>query len=168
MSRATEVEMVIPPGKYQKNLGNQAMRDPTGTSHSHREIAGRVVVAIFSVPDMAQGDRQQRWSTLLADNPKTMLPKKIVLLLFEDMSQAGAFKKRAMSDMKKEFTPDSRPFLIIDADGKAFKKFGIPRNTTEIRIFDKKGKLRDVETDLDNEKLTLARITAITTKLQAE
>jgi hypothetical protein len=167
-AQAKDVQMNIPPGNYQYHLGNGKISDPSGTSHTRNEIAGKVVVAIFSAPNMSQGDVQQKWSDLLATNPKTKVNDKVDLLLVEDMSQAGMFKGIALDDMKKDFTPDSRPFLILDETGNVFKKFGVPRGKTEILIYDKKGTLRDVENDLSDQDTTVHRIKVITAKLLAE
>ena len=92
----------------------------------------------------------------------------MALFLVEDMSQAGAFKGMALDNMKKQFTPSSRPFLILDQTGAILKEFGVPRGKTEILIYDKGSSLRDVETDLDDQDLTVQRIKAITTLLLAQ
>ena len=39
------------------------------------------------------------------------------------MSQAGMFKGMALDSMKKQFTPTSRPFLVLDQDGSFLKRF---------------------------------------------
>jgi predicted transcriptional regulator len=77
------------------------------------------------------------------------------------------FKGLALDDMKKEFTPHSRPFLILDQTGDVVKKFGVPRDQTVILIYDKKGKLRDVETNLKDQDGTVQRIKAIAKQLLA-
>lgn len=166
--RASDVQMIIPPGNYQHHLGTTKLADPSGTSHSRQEVAGKVVVAIFSAPNMSQGDRQQKWSDLLSTDPKAKVSDKVALILIEDMSQAGMFKGIARDDMKKEFKPDSRPFLIIDETGDVLKRFGVPHNKTEILIYDKKGTLRDVENNLDDQDLSVHRIKVITARLMAE
>ena len=162
------VEMNIPPGNYAHQLGTRALKDPSGAEHSRQEVAGKVVVGIFTAPNMSQGDTQEKWSKILADDPATKLSEEVSLILVEDMSQAGMFKGIARSDMKKEFTPNSRPFLILDENGDVLKKFGVDRNKTEILIYDKKGKLRDVETDLSNQDLVAHRVKEISKKLMAE
>ena len=91
----------------------------------------------------------------------------MVLVLFEDMAHAGMFKGIARSDLKKQFTKGSRPLVVLDETGAIFAKYGVPRNKTEILIYDKKGGLRDVESDLDDEAKTVARIHAIVRTLQA-
>lgn len=165
---ASEVKMTIPPGNYAHKLGTKPMEDPSGATHTKEEVAGKVVVAIFSDPNMSQGGRQEKWSDLLANNPKTKISDHIALVLVEDMSEAGMFRGMALDSMKKQFTPHSRPFLILDQDGSVFKKFGVPRNKTEILIYDKHGTLRDVETDLDKQDLTLSRVHAITKRLMED
>jgi len=165
---AGAVEMQIPPGDYTRQLGNGSLDDPSGTPHTRREAAGKVMVAIFSIPNMSQGGYQEKWSGLLADQPDTRLPKSVVLVLFEDMAHAGMFKGIARSDLKKQFTKGSRPLVVLDETGLIFKKYGVPRDKTEILIYDKKGVLRDVEADLSDADKTVARIHAITRALQAE
>ena len=166
--RAGDLQMTIPPGNYKHELGTSKLADPSGTSHGKQEVAGKVVVAIFSVPNMSQGDRQQKWADILATDPKTKVSDSVALVLVEDMSQAGWTAGMARSSMKKDFKPDSRPFLIIDEKGDVTKRFGVVSNKTEILIYDQTGKLRDVETNLDNEDTTVHRIKVITKKLQAE
>ena len=166
--RATEMEMVIPPGYFAQNIGKSSLADPSGVTHTREDVAGRVVVAIFSAPDMSQGDRQEKWSDLLSTQPETRVPMTIALVLVEDMTQAGLFRGMALSSMKKQFAPHQRPFLILDQTGEVFKKFGVPQNHTVILIYDKAGKLRDVEQNLDDEAGVISRIKAITKKLLAE
>ena len=48
------------------------------------------------------------------------------------------------------------------------KRFGIPHNKTQILIYDKESKLRDVETDLSDEKTVVHRVKAISNELLAE
>jgi len=165
---ASKVEMIVPPGNYQHHIGSGKIADPSGRSHTKDEIAGQVVVAIFSAPNMSQGDRQQKWADLLATDPASMVSSKVNLILVEDMSQAGMFKDMARSSMKKDITPDSRPFLVVDETGDVLKRFGVPKGRTEILIYDKKGTLRDVETNLDDEKTTVHRIKEITARLLVE
>lgn len=167
-ARAASVEMTIPPGKYQRTLGDNSIPDPSGKLHRRGEVSGHVVVAIFSAPNMSQGDVQQKWADLLADNPSTRVSSRVKLMLVEDMSQAGMFKGMARDSMKKDFTPTSRPFLVIDETGDVFKRFGVPRGRTEILIYDKKGTLRDVETDLSDTDKVAHRVKVITARLLAE
>jgi hypothetical protein len=166
--RAEAVTMVLPEGNYATHIGTRSIADPSGATHTRKEIAGKVVVAIFSAPNMSQGDKQEKWSDLLATQHDTKLSDEIALFLVEDMSQAGWFKGIALSDMKKQFTPHSRPFLILDEDGSVLKKFGVPRGATQILIYDKNGTLRDVETDLDDQDKTIHRIKSITRRLLDE
>jgi hypothetical protein len=165
---AEEIQMFIPPGNFARQLGSAALSDPSGATHTKQEVAGKVVVAIFSAPNMSQADAQKEWSRILADQPATKVSDQVKLVLVEDMSQSGIFKGMALSSMKKHFTKDSRPFLIIDQSGSELKKFGVPRGTTEILIYDKKGVLRDVENDLNDEAESVKRIKFITAKLMAE
>ena len=58
--------------------------------------------------------------------------------------------------------------MVLDETGSIFKKYGVPRDETEILIYDKKGVLRDVEAELDDSDKTVARIHSITRTLQAE
>jgi hypothetical protein len=164
VARAESVAMTIPSGFFAKNIGKSALSDPSGTTHTRQEVAGKVVVAIFSAPTPSQGDSQKQWSDSLA----TELPGSIVLVLVEDMTEAGLFKGIALSDMKQQFSPHSRPFLILDQNGDVFKKFGVPRDKTVILIYDKTGKLRDAETNLGDSNATLQRVQAIAHELQAD
>ncbi len=168
LSRAETVTMNVPGGDYTRQLGTHTISDPSGATHSKKEVLGKVVVGIFSAPNMSQGDKQEKWSNLLANEADTKISDKVALFLVEDMSQAGMFKGIALSEMKKEFTPKSRPFLVLDQDGSVLKLFGVPRGTTQILIYDKKGTLRDVETDLDDQDKVIHRIKVITKKLLAE
>jgi predicted transcriptional regulator len=165
---ADDVKMNIPPGDYQKELGTKKVADPSGTSHTKAEVAGKVVVAIFTAPNMSQGDTQQKWADMLSTGPTTKVNDRVYLLLVEDMSQAGMFSGMARSSMKKEFTPDSRPFLVIDENGDVLKRFGVAKGRTQILIYDKHGKLRDVEADLKDTEKTDHRIKVITKELMAE
>jgi hypothetical protein len=168
LGRAESVKMNMPPGDYATQLGDRALADPSGTTHTRQRVKNQVVVAIFSAPNMSQGGRQEKWSKLLANKPETKVSDKVALVLVEDMSQAGMFKGMALDSMKKQFTPTSRPFLILDQDGAVLKKFGVARNKTQILIYDKTGKLRDVEMNLDDQGMTVNRIHAISKRLLAE
>lgn len=136
--------MHIPEGNYAKKLGNRSLDDPSGKSHTKQEVINRVVVAIFSVPNMSQGSKQERWSELLADDSTTKLNEKIALVLIEDMKQSS-FKGVARKRMEKEFHPKERPFLLLDETGEIREKFGVPKNATAVLIYDKKSNLRHVE-----------------------
>ena len=159
-------DMVVPPGNYARHLGTGSLDDPSGVAHTPREAAGHVIVAIFSIPNMSQGGYQEKWSNLLAQQSDTKLPRSVFLVLFENMAQAGMFKGIARSDMKDQFTKGSRPLVVLDETGSIFKKYGVPPDKTEILVYDKKGKLVDVEQDLSNDDVTLRRLHAITRKLQ--
>ncbi len=165
--RAADSIMAIPKGYFVTSIGKQALSDPSGATHTQQEVAGKVVVAIFSAPTMSQGDAQQKWSDLLATNPATKVSDAVVLVLVEDMTQAGIFKGVALDDMKKQFAPNERPFLILDQTGDFFKRFGVPHGKTCVLIYDKKGRLRDVEVDLNDQATATARIKAIASKLLA-
>jgi len=167
-ARADEVPMRVPPGNYARRLGATVLADPLGNPHTRRDAAGKVMVAIFSAPTMSQGGYQEKWSSLLADQPATRLPGEVMLVLFEDMSQAGMFQGMARDDMKKQFVKGSRPLVVLDETGATFRKFGIPKNKTEILLYDKTETLRDVEQDLGNVDATVRRIHAVTRQLQAE
>lgn len=158
------VSTTIPSGYIAKNLGKSVLADPTGVTHSKKEVAGRVVVAIFSAPTPSQGDLQKQWSSGLA----SALPSSVAFILVEDMTEAGMFKGIALSDMKSEFSPHDRPFLVLDQDGSVVKKFGVPKDKTVVLIYDTKGKLRDVEADLGNTSAATSRIVAIAKQLQAD
>lgn len=166
--RAESVEMNLPAGNYAKQLGSASLKDPSGVSHTKQEVKNKVVVGIFSDPTMSQGDAQEKWSDLLATQPASKVSDKVALILVEDMTEAGMFRGMALNDMKKDFTPEARPFLILDNTGAVFKRFGVARNKTVILIYDKHGKLRDVEEDLTNQDLVIHRIKVITKKLMAE
>jgi hypothetical protein len=168
LGRAQSVKMNMPSGDYAKQLGTRSIADPSGTTHTREEVKGKVVVAIFSAPNMSQGGRQEKWSNLLANQPATKVSDRVGLFLVEDMSQAGMFKGMALDSMKKQFTPTSRPFLILDQDGSFFKRFGVARGTTVILIYDKRGRLRDVEDNLDDQDKTIHRIRVITGRLRDE
>ena len=137
--------MTIPPGNYALKLEGSPLRDPTGAVHTDAEVRGKVAALIFSVPDPSQGGRQQRWAEALADDPATRLPKAAALVLIEDMAQSG-FAAMARDDMKRQFTPGSRPFLLLDETGAITKRFGVPRDRTQILVYDRDGALRHVET----------------------
>jgi hypothetical protein len=168
LGRAESVKMNMPPGNYATQLGTRSIADPSGATHTREDVKGKVVVAIFSAPNMSQGGRQEKWSDLLANKPDTKVSDKVGLFLVEDMSQAGMFKGMALDSMKKQFTPTSRPFLVLDQDGSFLKKFGVPRGKTVILIYDKRSKLRDVEENLDDQDTTIYRIKVITQKLLAQ
>jgi len=165
---AETVAMNLPPGNYATHIGTRSIADPSGATHAKKEIANKVVVGIFTAPNMSQGDTQEKWANLLANESATKISDEVALFLVEDMSQAGMFKGIARSDMKKEFTPKSRPFLILDEDGSVLKKFGVATGRTEILIYDKRGTLRDVENDLADQDKTIHRIKAITHQLLNE
>lgn len=129
--RAETVTMYLPEGNYATHIGTRSIADPSGATHTRKEIAGKVVVGIFTAPNMSQGNVQEKWADLLANQADTKISDEVALFLVEDMSQAGMFKGIALGDMKKEFTPNSRPFLILDQDGSVLKKFGVPRGTTQ-------------------------------------
>jgi hypothetical protein len=165
-SQSTQnVAMKVPPGEHTPPITAIGLKDPVGKLHTRQEVSGKVVVAIFSVPTSGEGDTQKKWSKLLADHSN--VPSKAVLILIEDMTQAGAFKGMAQDKMKSEFKPDSRPLLLLDQKGDVTKRFDIPKGKTQILIFDKKGTLRDVEANLDSEETTLHRVKTITAKLLA-
>ena len=166
--RAQGVEMHLPPGSYATQIDTAPLADPSGVTHTRLEVKGKVVVAIFSAPNMSQGGQQEKWSNLLATQPTTKISDSVALFLVEDMSQAGAFKGIALDNMKKQFTPNSRPFLILDQTGAILKEFGVPRGRTEVLVYDKQSTLRDVDTDLGDQDTTVQRIKAITTVLLAE
>jgi hypothetical protein len=161
-----DVQMHIPPGNYTRQLGNGSLDDPSGAAHTRRDANGEVIVAIFSIPNMSQGSYQEKWADLLAHHPGTKLPKSVFLVLFEDMAHAGMFKGIARSDLKQQFTKGSRPLVVLDETGAIFEKYGVPRDKTEILIYDKKGALRDVEADLSDSDETVKRIHLITSSLQ--
>ena len=158
--------MQIPPGNFTRQLGSGSLDDPSGAAHTRRDAAGQVIVAIFSIPNMSQGNYQEKWAKLLSTQPDTKLPDSVFLVLFENMSQAGMFKGIARSDMKKQFTKGSRPLVVLDETGAIFTKYGVPADRTEILIYDKKGALRDVESDLSDTDTTLHRIHSISKTLQ--
>ncbi len=165
-SQADTVKMVVPAGAFTRKLGTGSLDDPSGASHTRQDVAGKVVVAIFSAPNMSQGNAQEKWSDLLANQPASKVSDQVVLALVEDMSQAGLFKGMALDDMKKQFTKGTRPLVILDQTGAVFKQFGVPKNKTQILIYDKTGTLRDVEQNLDDEQGTVHRIQAITAQLR--
>ncbi len=168
IARADSVAMNLPPGDYAMRIGNRLFPDPSGATHTRQEVRGKVVVAIFSAPNMSQGHRQEKWADLLATGHGTKVADEVALFLVEDMTQAGVFKGMALDSMKKQFTPHSRPFLILDQDGSILKKLGIAHNETAILIYDRRGRLRDVETNLDSQDVTLHRVKVITTRLLGE
>jgi hypothetical protein len=163
-----DAPMQIPPGDYTQQLGNGSLDDPSGAAHTRRDATGKVIVAIFSIPNMSQGGYQEKWANLLAHQAGTKLPNSVFLVLFENMAQAGMFKGIARSDMKDQFTKGSRPLVVLDETGDIFKKYGVPTDKTEILIYDKKGKLRDVEQNLGDQDQTVHRLHVITRQLQSE
>jgi hypothetical protein len=161
-----EARMCLPQGDYDHRLGMRGLDDPSGKEHTRRSVAGRVVVVIFSSPTWSQGGAQKRWAKILADDFRTRVPHRVALFLVEDMSQAGWFKGMAERRMRKQFTPTSRPLLLLDKTGHTSRKFGVKRDSTEILIFDKTGRLRDVETHLDDISVTTRRVRAICRELE--
>jgi hypothetical protein len=159
-------EMVVPPGNYTRQLGNGSLADPSGVAHTRREAKGQVIVAIFSIPNMSQGNYQEKWANLLAHQSDTKVSNRVFLVLFENMAQAGMFKGIARSDMKEQFTRGSRPLVVLDETGAIFKKYGVPPDKTEILIYDKTGALVDVEQNLNDTDTTVQRIHAIIRKLE--
>ncbi len=93
--------MQIPPGDYAHQLGSGWLDDPSGTPHSRRDAAGKVVVAIFSIPNMSQGGYREKWANLLANQSDTKLPNSVFLVLFEDMAHAGMFEGIPRSGLKQ-------------------------------------------------------------------
>jgi hypothetical protein len=161
-------EMAIPPGNYSKQMGTAVLADPSGVTHSKADVANKVVVAIFTIPNMSHGSTQEKWAKVLANDSATKVSDRVFLVLVEDMSQAGWTKGMARDSMKKEFTSGSRPFLILDENGDVIKRFGVPANTTRILIYDKRGRLRDVEIDLKDVATTDRRIKKFTQQLMEE
>ncbi len=148
-----------------EKVGRTPLKDPAGVSHTHLALEGRVGVVIFSVPDMSQGPSQRRWSAFLANDPASRVSDRVALVLVENMALAGAFSGEARDKMKEQFVTKKRPFLLLDETGETFRQFRIPRDRTEILIFDRSGTVRDVEQDLDDRAATIARIKAITSQL---
>lgn len=165
-AEAEHVQMYLPPGEYAHRLTIGSLEDPLGARPSRHLLIGRVVVAIFSSPTWSRGGKQKRWAKTLANDPATRLPHWVSLFLIEDMSQAGWFKGMAERRMKRDFTPGSRPILLLDRTGIAFREAGVKRDSTEILIYDKNGKLRDEETQLDHVSQTLERAENITRRLE--
>src|SRR5450432_591921 len=83
--RAESVEMNMPAGNYSTHLGTRALKDPSGATHTRQEIKNKVVVGIFSAPNMSQGDTQQKWSDILATHPDTKVSDEVALILVEDI-----------------------------------------------------------------------------------
>jgi hypothetical protein len=158
--------MMIPSGQRGARVGSDPLSDPAGEVHTHLAISGRVGVVIFSVPDMSQGPSQRRWSRILANDPASMLPDSVALVLVEDMAAAGPFRDEARHDMTDQFKRKKRPLLLLDESGAIFQQYQISRNRTEILIFDQGGRLRDVEQNLDDQQATIGRIKSITSELQ--
>ncbi|SDT95582.1 hypothetical protein SAMN05444156_1045 [Verrucomicrobium sp. GAS474] len=137
--------MTIPPGDYAREMGDQTLKDPAGGRHFSADVKGYVVVVIFSVPDLSQGGRQKKWAKFLAEEGATRLPRAVKFALIEDMAQSG-LSGMARDEMKKEFAPKARPLLLLDETGAITHGFGIPRDRTQVLVYDKKGRLRHVET----------------------
>jgi hypothetical protein len=164
--RADDVKKTVPPGNFARKIAAGSLQDPSGASHTRQDAAGKVVVAIFSAPTMSQGGYQEKWSDLLADQPASKVDDSVLLALVEDMTQAGIFKGMALSDMKKQFTTGARPLVILDQNGTVFKQFGVPKNKTQILIYDKTSTLCDVEQNLNDVNGTVYRIQVITQELE--
>jgi len=164
---AQPVVMNIPPGNYAKKMGNNAVEDPSGAMHTKQEVKGKVAVAIFITPNLSEGVKR-RWAYLLADKPSTRLPHSVALVMIQNIAAAGGFKKMPKDASKTDFIRGERPYTVLDYSGKVFKRFGITDKKTQILIFDKKGRLRDVEADLSDEALTLKRIRSIVATLEKE
>jgi hypothetical protein len=165
---ADDVKMVLPPGHYQRHFGQGKLEDPLCRTYAKTDVRNKVVVAIFSSPNMSNGDAQRKWVDLLANNPETKLKDAVLLVLVEDMSQAGMFRDMALASMRKDFKESSRPLIVLDDTGDFSRRFGIPRDQTRILVFDKTGTLRDVEADLQDSSTTTHRLKVITGRLLAE
>ena len=164
---ASPVVMTIPPGHYAKKMGNNTVKDSSGAVYGKEDVKGRVCVAIFITPNLAEGVKRH-WAYLLADKPSTKLPNSVALVMIENIAAAGGFKKMPMTATRSDFVKGERPLTVLDYSGRVFKRFGISDKKTQILIFDKKGRLRDVESDLSDRVLTLKRIRAITAHLEKE
>jgi hypothetical protein len=160
-----DARMMVPLGQRGEEVDENPLGDPAGAVHGRLAIGGRVGVVIFSVPDMSQGPSQRRWSRFLADDPASMLPGSVALVLVENMAEAGPFQEQARHEMAEQFKRKKRPFLLLDDTGATFRRYEIPRDRTEILVFDQSGRLRDVEQDLDDQQATIARIKTITSQL---
>lgn len=167
LSAADPVVMSLPPGNYARKLGSNAVEDPSGAIHTKQEVRGRVMVGIFITPNLTEGVKR-RWAYLLADKASTRLPDSVALVMIENIAAAGGFKKMGKDSVKSDFIKGERPFTVLDYTGRVFKRFGISGTKTEILIFDKKGRLRDVENDLSDEALTLRRVRSIVAYLEKE
>ncbi|MDE1169747.1 MAG: hypothetical protein PW734_00835 [Verrucomicrobium sp.] len=163
-----DVALHVPDGNYAHRFGGGVLKDPDGKTYTAGQLRGKVVVAIFSAPNISQGGTQERWADALATNPATKVPDSVALFLVEDMTQAGMFAGMARDSMKKSYTPGTRPILVLDETGAVFRKFGVKRNATELLIYDPHGALRDVETDLSDIPATAKRVRAICRMLQRE
>ena len=84
--------MYLPEGNYATHIGTRSIADPSGETHTRKEIEGKVVVGIFTAPNMSQGNVQEKWADLLANQADTKISDEVALFLVEDMSQAGMFK----------------------------------------------------------------------------
>ncbi|TFE69607.1 hypothetical protein [Methylacidiphilum caldifontis] len=153
---------------YARHLPFTTLIDPMGKKHSKEQFSGKVSVFIVSVPNMSQGRKQEKWAKLLAEDPQSKLPNNVALILVEDIAHAGFFKTMALSHIKKHFNDHSRPFPVLDYNGKLSQDFGVPKNTTQILIYDKSGNLYQVEKNLDNVDFTLKRIHKAIQKLTRE
>lgn len=125
---------------FATSIPKGSLRDPQGILHTSTGQLAQPVVAIFSVPSMAQGGNQEKWSQCLAEDPKTKLPNSVGLYLIEDMKQSG-FSEMARDRMKKEYGKGDRPILLLDETGAIGKEFGIPRNTTCVLVYSRENKL---------------------------
>jgi hypothetical protein len=125
---------------FATSIPKGSLRDPQGVLHTSTGQLTQPVVAIFSVPSMAQGGNQEKWSQRLAEDPKTKLPKSVGFYLIEDMKQTG-FSEMARDRMKKEYGKGDRPILLLDETGAIGKEFGIPRNTTCILVYSRENRL---------------------------
>jgi hypothetical protein len=153
---------------YARHFPFYPLIDPLGKKHSINQFLGKITVFIVSVPNMTQGKKQEKWARLLGEDPKTKLPDDVALILVEDISHAGFFKGLALSHIKKNFNENSRPFPVLDMNGTLTHELGVPKNTTQILIYDKSGNLYQVEKNLDNIELTLNRIHKAIQRLERE
>lgn len=118
-------------------LPNFSLPDPGGTYHSSNEIAKNGLVLVVTAPTLHDKSSQEGWDKYLV---QTMPKGRSKLVFIEDMS-VSSFKGIALKDMKKDWSPNIPPLLLIDNSGSTRKLLGVGRDETKVFVYDKNGKL---------------------------
>lgn len=151
---------------YRASIPAGSLPDPHGNVYSTDGKLSRPVLGIFSVPNLTQGARQEKWADYLADQEETRVPSGVGFYLIEDM-EATAFREMARKRMEQVYKTGARPVVLLDEKGAMRKKFGIPEGKTVILLYDKKNHLRYVEEGPATEE-SVKRLHKVIQKILAE